>query len=102
VQVLDRSLAWPMPEDPSAPEPRPLTRHTVRGRPRSSGCVRDVSWHSGAPAMMSVAWESDRENGSVALHEWKGYGKNAMTLEDVVEQERLANLEQPPGYLDLA
>lgn len=38
---------------------------------------------------MSVAWGSGNyDGGNVAKHEWKGLGRNGMTLEDIVEKER--------------
>jgi len=82
VQVLDRSKTTPITFDPSAPDPGPK-------RPNGSHlCVRDVSWHGLEPVIMSCAWESDNSS-SVARHEWKGYGKNAMTIEDVSERDEL-------------
>ncbi|EGO04656.1 hypothetical protein SERLA73DRAFT_173890 [Serpula lacrymans var. lacrymans S7.3] len=80
VQVLDRSQTLPMTYDPSAPEMEPL-----KGS-RSTVCVRDVSWHSQEPVMMSAGWEGDRVGGSiVARHEWKGLLKTS--LEDWVEKD---------------
>ena len=38
---------------------------------------------------MSCAWEGSRTGySSVARHEWKGWGKNAMSLQDVAARER--------------
>jgi len=51
------------------------------------GVVRDVSWHSREPVLMSVAWGDGYEGGNVAKHEWKELGKNGMTLEDVVQRQ---------------
>lgn len=39
---------------------------------------------------MSVAWGPggyDGDGGDVSRHEWKGLGKNGLTLEDVVERD---------------
>jgi DDB1- and CUL4-associated factor 11 len=90
VQVLDRSRVLGMSFDPSGPEPPESARP-------DRVCVRDVSWHSRRPMLMSVGWEGNRFGGSiVASHEWKGLGKlgGPQTLEDWVtknkeeEQER--------------
>jgi len=62
------------------------------------GVVRDVSWHSREPVLMSVVWGDGHEGGNVAKHEWKGLGKNGMTLEDVVLQQE-ANCETRGGIL---
>jgi WD repeat-containing protein 23 len=103
VQVLDRSQARPMSQDPSAAEPashaQTASRSGRRFRSRTPGCVRDVSWHSGSPVLMSVAWGEggDWEPGTVAMHEWKGLGKNGMILEDVVDRERLEEIEGRRG-----
>ncbi|KAF8560152.1 WD40 repeat-like protein [Imleria badia] len=83
VQVLDRSQTLPMSYDPSAPELEPLTGS------RATVCVRDVSWSSREPALMSVGWESSLVGGSiVARHEWKGLSKMAYSLEDFTEKQR--------------
>ncbi|KIO08498.1 hypothetical protein M404DRAFT_133750 [Pisolithus tinctorius Marx 270] len=83
VKVLDRSETLPMSYHPSGPELQPLPRsHTVV-------CVRDVSWSSTVPVMMSVGWEGSRAGGSiVARHEWKGLSKMSYSLEDWVEKQR--------------
>ncbi|KAF8445715.1 WD40 repeat-like protein [Boletus edulis BED1] len=84
VQVLDRSRTLPISYDPSGPEPEPLTAS------RATVCVRDVSWSSREPVLMSVGWESSRVGGSiVARHEWKGLSKMANSLEDFVEKQRI-------------
>ncbi|KAG9314168.1 WD40-repeat-containing domain protein [Chiua virens] len=83
VQTLDRSQTLPMSCDPSGPELEPLSG------PRSAVCVRDVSWSSSEPVLMSVGWESARVGGSiVARHEWKGLSKMAYSLEDFTEKQR--------------
>lgn len=82
VQVLDRSRTSPITSHPSSMDiSRPVTR-------KSRPCVRDVSWHTQSPILMSCAWDGDMAS-TVAMHEWKGYGKNAMSLEDVVERDRI-------------
>jgi hypothetical protein len=74
--------------------------------------VRDVSWHSSEPAMMSTAWDGpDGQHGSIAKHvsgkqmrrllcktltalhlfcfrlqEWKGFGRNGLNFEDALEK----------------
>lgn len=111
VQVLDRSKALPISFDPSEPEPpqegRTEPRPARRGAVIRAGVVRDVSWHSREPVMMSVGWgpgSYESGGGSVARHEWKGLGKNGMKLEDVVEKESLEEKEKssaktlPGGY----
>lgn len=140
VQVLDRSKAQSIYADPSMnandpsaaefPDPSTqggngLSADEIRTRSgnayRNSACtVRDVSWHSSEPSMMSTAWDGpDGERGSIAKHvsvgdwarrgedgnttrwltalpfphhpptslssqEWKGYGKNGLSLEDAI------------------
>lgn len=115
VQVLDRSKALPISFDPSEPEPPQEGRSgptpNRRGIPYGAtrpGVVRDVSWHSREPVMMSVGWgpgSYESGGGSVARHEWKGLGKNGMQLEDVVERDDLEEEERsfktttiPGGY----
>ncbi|KAG8925809.1 hypothetical protein FRC02_009393 [Tulasnella sp. 418] len=108
VQVLDRSKSLPISFDPSAADPAPelstsrnsrLPSRNSRGyigsyydyESPSSIVVRDVAWHGYEPVLMSCAWGS-----TIARHEWKGLGKNAMTLQDVVERDK-ANIESKPG-----
>lgn len=114
VEVLDRSKAVPLRQigdeasDPSAPVPSPSEAAQLAARQeqeaRSGGnrlrrpymyggggaqstTVRDVSWHSSEPALMSTAWDGPAgEEGSVAKHEWKGFGKNGLSLEDAIEK----------------
>ncbi|KAJ7663629.1 WD40-repeat-containing domain protein [Mycena rosella] len=95
VQVLDRAKTLPMTFDPSAPEPG-----STYGL-ESNVCVRDVSWHSQEPVLMSAGWESGRrgwesgrdpwESGRggsrLARHEWKGLSKMGGSLEDWVEKD---------------
>ncbi|KDN37935.1 WD40 repeat-like protein [Tilletiaria anomala UBC 951] len=97
VQTLDRSRSMPLispvpgrsrqPNDPSAPESDPPVPSRDR---RVINTVRDVSWHSSEPSLMSTSWGSaGGDGGSVAKHEWKGFGKNGLTkLEDWVEKMR--------------
>lgn len=36
---------------------------------------------------MSTAWDGpDGYSGSIAKHEWKGFGKNGLSLEDAIER----------------
>ncbi|CAO1633947.1 unnamed protein product [Parajaminaea phylloscopi] len=111
VQVLDRSHAQSIfldgesAVDPSAPENRctaraggtdpgveadmrsyNLGRNTGGGvsSRRTPVTVRDVSWHSSEASLMSTAWDGpDSQRGSIAKHEWKGYGKG-ISLEDAI------------------
>jgi DDB1- and CUL4-associated factor 11 len=86
VQVLDRSRTLDIMHDPSAPD-HPSTENDTYGNGVS--CVRDVSWHSREPVLMSCAWEgSSSRYSTVARHEWKGWSKNAMSLQDIVARER--------------
>lgn len=72
-------------------------RAGLRARPATSGSggggeyattVRDVSWHSSEASIMSTAWDgSDGQCGSIAKHEWKGYGKGT-SLEDAFARQR--------------
>ncbi|KAF9469759.1 WD40-repeat-containing domain protein [Collybia nuda] len=87
VQVLDRSKTLAMSFDPSAPE-----NEETKGI-RSNVCVRDVSWHSQEPVLMSAGWESGRGGSIVARHEWKGLTKMPGALEDWVEKEAQEAIE---------
>ncbi|KAJ6541801.1 WD40-repeat-containing domain protein [Mycena capillaripes] len=80
VQVLDRAKTLPMSFDPSAAEPG-----KAYGQ-ETNVCVRDVSWHSQEPVLMSAGWESGRGGSRVARHEWKGLSKMGGSLEDWVEK----------------
>ncbi|KAG6851328.1 hypothetical protein H0H93_005726 [Arthromyces matolae] len=87
VQILDRSKTLPMSFDPSDPEfPSP---RSSSGKP----CVRDVSWHSQEPVIMSAAWETSYGGSTVARHEWKGLLKMCGSLETWVEKDRLERQE---------
>lgn len=68
--------------DPSGPELEPIDN------PRRKVCVRDVSWHSQEPIMMSVGWESIQGGSTVARHEWKGLSKMSNKLEDWVQKQQ--------------
>jgi len=93
VQVLDRAQALPISYAASGAAPPPKKR-----APLSTVIVRDVSWHSSEPVIMSSAWAGARMPSSVARHEWKGFGRNGMTLEDVVEKEAVESAERSmPG-----
>ena len=87
VQVLDRSKTFPMGFDPSGPEPPPLAR---KG---DGSCVRDVSWHSREPVMLSAAWGAHGTS-SVARHEWKGLNKMGGNLEDWEEKRAAEETER--------
>ncbi|KAF8899131.1 WD40-repeat-containing domain protein [Infundibulicybe gibba] len=80
VQILDRAKTLPMSADPSGPEPE-YTRNM-----RSNVCVRDVSWHSQEPVIMSAGWESGRDGSIVARHEWKGISKMRYNIRDWEEK----------------
>ncbi|KAF7302517.1 WD-REPEATS-REGION domain-containing protein [Mycena chlorophos] len=90
VQVLDRARTFPMSFDPSGEEPE---RRNSRDW---DACVRDVSWHSQEPVLMSAAWEGMRGNSRVARHEWKGLAKMGGSLEDWTERQR-ANASESSG-----
>ncbi|TFY70898.1 hypothetical protein EVG20_g2103 [Dentipellis fragilis] len=89
VQVLDRKHTLPMTFDPEAPEPEPVAGS--RGEPV---CVRDVSWHTQEPVILSAGWENGRTGSVVARHEWKGLGKRFGKLEDWVEKQKLEGAER--------
>ncbi|KAF9444600.1 WD40 repeat-like protein [Macrolepiota fuliginosa MF-IS2] len=82
VQVLDRSRTLPITFDPSAPDVE-----TTRGT-RQAACVRDVSWHSQEPVLISAAWSSAEGGSHIARHEWKGLSKMAGSLEDWAQKQR--------------
>ncbi|CAD6928609.1 unnamed protein product, partial [Tilletia controversa] len=117
VEVIDRSKTLPLVADPvagagasSAPDfeldvdmdesaAESLTYDGFEGRYRpvhnaSRGgptCVRDVSWHSYEPSMMSTSWGANGR-GSIAKHEWKDFGKQGLSFEDALEKGRLEAL----------
>ncbi|THH05177.1 hypothetical protein EW145_g4993 [Phellinidium pouzarii] len=80
VQVLDRSQTLPISFNPSAPDLAKSLENRAGG-----SCVRDVSWHSHEPVMLSAAWGA-HGNSTVARHEWKGLSKMGGRLEDYVEK----------------
>ncbi|KAK0198745.1 WD40-repeat-containing domain protein [Armillaria mellea] len=82
VQTLDRNRVLLMGHDPSAPE-RLNAHHNTNRRV----CVRDVSWHSQEPVMMSAGWDSGHGGSILARHEWKGLSKMNGSLEDWVTRE---------------
>ncbi|KLO05285.1 WD40 repeat-like protein [Schizopora paradoxa] len=88
VQVLDRSRTAPMGVDPSAPDPASSASPSAN----FSSCVRDVSWHSREPVLMSAAW-SARGHSTVARHEWKGLNKMGGKLEDWVAKQQAESME---------
>ena len=75
--------------DPS--EQEPITGPA--GRRGYGSCVRDVSWHSQQPVMLSAAWGAHGDS-TVARHEWKGLTKTAGALEDWVEKNRQESSER--------
>ncbi|TFK26708.1 WD40 repeat-like protein [Coprinopsis marcescibilis] len=81
VQVLDRSKTLPSSFSPSEPEHQELN-----GRPEHY-CVRDVSWHSQEPVLMSAGWDAMYGGTAIARHEWKSLSKLRGNLEDWVEKE---------------
>ncbi|TFK77480.1 WD40 repeat-like protein [Pluteus cervinus] len=88
VQILDRAKATSMAIDPSGPEPE------RGGANQYEVCVRDVSWHSQEPVLMSAGWESGRGGSLVARHEWKGLSK-MKKLEDWVSKAQQEKSEEP-------
>ncbi|KAI0375121.1 WD40 repeat-like protein [Pilatotrama ljubarskyi] len=92
VEVLDRSYTLPMALDPSGPDPTTITPARIKP------CVRDVSWHSQQPIIMSTGWLGRRwglsEGSVVARHEFKGLSKLPGSLEDWVERERTERAER--------
>ncbi|KIY50649.1 WD40 repeat-like protein, partial [Fistulina hepatica ATCC 64428] len=92
VQVLDRANTLPMSFDPSAPEVR--DDHSTQRR-RLSVTVRDVSWHSQEPVLLSAGWEGNTGGSIVARHEWKGLTKLHGSLEDWVEKSHQESKERP-------
>ncbi|KAL5494725.1 hypothetical protein ACEPAI_186 [Sanghuangporus weigelae] len=90
VQVLDRSETLPMSFDPSGPDVPSLRR------PSNGSCVRDVSWHTREPVMLSAAWGAHGTS-SVARHEWKGLDKMGGSLEDWEEKRVAEEAERISG-----
>ncbi|KAI0825009.1 WD40 repeat-like protein [Trametes gibbosa] len=92
VEVLDRSYTQPMAEDPSGAEPTEFVASRVRP------CVRDVSWHSQQPILMSTGWLGRRwgssEGSVIARHEFKGMSKLKGGLEDWVQQSKAEGAER--------
>lgn len=90
VQVLDRAQTLPISFDPSEPDPPP---RTSTRRAYASLCVRDVSWHSSQPVMLSAAWGAHGES-TVARHEWKGLSKMNYKLEDWTDKAKAEAAER--------
>ncbi|TFK56756.1 WD40 repeat-like protein [Heliocybe sulcata] len=82
LQVIDRAHTLPMSFDPSDRE-LPPSADGYRDRT----CVRDVSWHSKEPVMLSVGWNGGRGS-IVARHEWKGLRKMGNNMEDWAEKQK--------------
>ncbi|KAI0073704.1 WD40 repeat-like protein [Panus rudis PR-1116 ss-1] len=85
VQTLNRCASLSMTHDPSGPEVQ------LETPPRRRVTVRDVSWHSQQPILMSAGWLGDgwssREGSVIARHEWKGLSKMRYSLEDYVGRQ---------------
>ncbi|KAI0094186.1 WD40-repeat-containing domain protein [Irpex rosettiformis] len=92
VEVLDRSGTLPMSYHPSEPQPPQLPSHSHRV------CVRDVSWHSQQPILMSAGWLGsswgDSESSVIARHEWKGLSKLNYNLADYTVRQQSENAER--------
>lgn len=80
--------------DPSGPELEPIENS------HRKVCVRDVSWHSQEPIIMSVGWESIRGGSTVARHEWKGLSKMSNKLEDWVQKQQDERGEQTNRWVN--
>lgn len=78
---------------PSGPEPEldPYEAPWQMGQ----NVVRDVSWHSQQPVLMSCAWGDRIRKSHVSRHEWKGLGKLGGKLEDWVEKSQRESAEAP-------
>jgi WD repeat-containing protein 23 len=87
VQVLDRSKTLPASFSPDGPEPEPTAGAN------SDVCVRDVSWSSKEPVIMSAGWHSERGGTVIARHAFKGLSKLPGGLEDWAEKKRLERSE---------
>ena len=82
---------------PSGPEPE-LDPYDVPGQMGQS-VVRDVSWNSQQPVLMSCAWGDRFRKSHASRHEWKGLGKLGGKLEDWVEKtQRESVKELSPSY----
>ncbi|KAJ7597418.1 WD40 repeat-like protein [Mycena floridula] len=99
VQEIDRSETLPISFDPSAPD---LDR--LSDSQHENVCVRDLSWHSQEPYLLSAAWNTDQGGSIVAKHEWKGLSKLSGNLEDWTEKHRQERMESTrysmPGTFD--
>jgi len=81
----------------SAPEPELEPYEAPRHMGQS--VVRDVSWHSQQPVLMSCAWGDRSRKSHVSRHEWKGLGRLGGKLEDWVEMTQRENSEVlAPSY----
>ncbi|KIK70586.1 hypothetical protein GYMLUDRAFT_32627 [Collybiopsis luxurians FD-317 M1] len=89
VQVLDRQKTLPIWVDPSGVEHPGGSDSSMYG-----ACVRDVSWSSQQPALISAAWESQRHGSTLARHEWKGLSKMSNSLQDWEEKRRQEGAER--------
>jgi len=97
VQRINSRRAMDMTASPSGPEPE-LDLYEVPGQMGQS-VVRDVSWNSQQPVLMSCAWGDRLGKSHVSRHEWKGLGKLGGKLEDWVEKSQRERVEGlSPGY----
>ncbi|PWN53676.1 WD40 repeat-like protein [Violaceomyces palustris] len=97
--AADPSSAWPKPATQGVGGTRRSESHQATDAPARGGnrgdytfsTVRDVSWHSSEPSIMSTAWDGqDGQRGSIAKHELANYNKTrGLSLEDAVEREYL-------------
>jgi DDB1- and CUL4-associated factor 11 len=83
VQRLDRHRTLPIWADPSGVEESARPASSIYG-----SCVRDASWSSEEPVLISAAWESQRHGSTLARHEFKGLSKMSYSLEDWEQKRR--------------
>ncbi|WFD36310.1 hypothetical protein MCUN1_003189 [Malassezia cuniculi] len=62
--------------DPSASEWSYPPRHSS-SNDGTQRTVRDISWHPGAPVLLSTVWDGSFGGGSVVQHEWKDHGRKS-------------------------
>jgi WD repeat-containing protein 23 len=97
VQRINSRKSMPITNSPSGPEPE-LDPYEVPEQMGQS-VVRDVSWHSQQPVIMSCAWGDRFSKSHVSRHEWKGLGKLGGKLEDWVEKTQQESVEAlSPDY----
>lgn len=97
VQRIDSRKSLHITTSPSGPEPV-LDPYEVPEQMGQS-VVRDVSWNSQQPVLMSCAWGDRFRKSHVSQHEWKGLGKLGGKLEDWVEKSQRENVKElSPSY----